>query len=384
MATRRWKKSKRLRPRMPFTTALILGWADDHHDLTGRWPTQNTGDIHNGPAGENWKRVDAALRLGLRGLPGGSSLAKLLAEARGARNRKGLPPFTEDEIVRWARNHFARTGEWPTQISGVIPDAPGETWKEVNHALADGRRGLPGGSSLVRLLADRVGRRNRAELEPYSIPLILAWADAHFQLTGSWPHHDSGPIAAAPGETWQAVETALSRGQRGLRGGSSLAQLLADERGVRNKARLPHLKPGEILRWCDAHRARTGQWPTQTSGPIPEAPGETWLGINHALHDGLRGLPGGSSLAQLLAEERGVRNRAALPPLSLKKIRGWARAHKERTGRLPTAHSGPIPESGGETWAAVESALRLGIRGLTGGSSLARLLGRGRLPTRRK
>jgi len=247
----------------------------------------------------------------------------------------------------------------------------------VDHALRDGRRGLPGGSSLVRLLAERVGRRNKAELARYSIALILDWADAHFRRTGDWPRHDSGPIPEAPGESWAAVEDALRQGQRGLPGGSSLAQLLAARRGVRNKARLPHLTCEEILRWSDAHHARTGRWPTQTSGPISEAPGETWPGVNRALGQGLRGLPGGSSLAQLLAEERGVRNRGALPPLTLQQIRAWARAHRERTGRAPTGQAGPIPEAQGETWAAVDSALRNGLRGLPGGTSLSRLFGRG-------
>jgi hypothetical protein len=39
------------------------------------------------------------------GLPGGSSLARLLARERGVRNRCGLPPLTEAAILRWARAH---------------------------------------------------------------------------------------------------------------------------------------------------------------------------------------------------------------------------------------------------------------------------------------
>jgi hypothetical protein len=37
---------------------------------------------------ETWRRVDNGLRYGLRGLPGGSSLARLLDEKRGVRNVK--------------------------------------------------------------------------------------------------------------------------------------------------------------------------------------------------------------------------------------------------------------------------------------------------------
>ena len=54
----------------------------------------------------------------------------------------------------------------------------------------------------------------------------------------------------------------------------------------------------KILVMCWAHPVRNG-------------------GISNAALDlGLRGLPGGSSLAQLLAEKRGVRNMMALPDLS--------------------------------------------------------------------
>src|SRR5438105_4518184 len=48
--------------------------------------------------------------------------------------------------------------------------------------------------------------------------------------------------------------------------------------------------------------------------------------IDRALFQGIRTLPRGSSLAQLLAEARGVRNPPDLPPLRGKgKNEGWAR-----------------------------------------------------------
>lgn len=96
------------------------------------------------------------------------------------------------------------------------------------------------------------------------------------------------------------VTTALREGLRGLPGGNSLAQLLAARRGVRNHLRLPRLATKQIAAWAGAHRDREGEWPTVRSGPVPEAPGETWKGINVALFKGLRGLPGGSSLPRLL------------------------------------------------------------------------------------
>jgi hypothetical protein len=60
---------------------------------------------------------------------------------------------------------------------------------------------------------------------------ILEWACEHFERTGRWPNLWSGPIAAAPGETWCAADMALKAGRRGLPGGNSLARLLRQWRG---------------------------------------------------------------------------------------------------------------------------------------------------------
>jgi hypothetical protein len=57
-------------------------------------------------------------------------------------------PLAVEQILAWAEAHRARTGRWPRAESGAIRDAPGENWYAVNHALAYGYRGLPGGSSL--------------------------------------------------------------------------------------------------------------------------------------------------------------------------------------------------------------------------------------------
>jgi hypothetical protein len=181
----------------------------------------------------------------------------------------------------------------------------------------------------------------------------------------------------APGEVWQNVNAALMQGLRGFPGGSSLAVLIATRRGVRNLASVSPLTEAQILEWADRHHERTGRWPKVNSGPIPEAAGENWHAIDDSLRHGWRGLPGDSTLSLLLLKRRGVRSLAHLPRLTLRDIRRWARAHRERSGKWPTAASGPIPEAPGENWRAVNLALYNGHRGLPGGSSLARLLKRG-------
>ncbi len=359
------------RPR--FTERKVLRWADAFHARTGRWPRRTSGTVADAPA-ENWQAVDYALRLGLRGLPGGSSLRRLLARDRGVRNERDLPPLDVRQVLRWAVAHRRRFGRWPSHRSGSIADSQSETWSGINRALRSGRRGLPGGSSLARLLAERRGARNIGSLPALSVSEILRWADAHHARTGQWPICRSGPISEAPGETWVAVENALRQGLRGLRGGSSLIQLLAKSRGIRNRARLPRLSIRRILGWADAFHQSSGRWPTKQSGLVVDAADETWARVDSALRHGLRGLPGGMSLAGLLAARRQVRHRSNPPPLSSRQVLKWADAFHARTGRWPKRLDGPIPESDGERWDGLDLALRTGARGLSGGSSLAALL----------
>jgi hypothetical protein len=136
----------------------------------------------------------------------------------------------------------------------------------------------------------------------------------------------------------------------------------------------PKLTVAQILRWADAHRRRTGEWPTCRSGVIPGAPGESWAKADEALRCGRRGLPVGGSLALLLSERRGRRTRVALPPLTEAQILAWADAHHRQTGRWPSTSSGPVAGVAGEHWMTINSALRDGLRGLPGGDSLSRLL----------
>jgi hypothetical protein len=58
-------------------------------------------------------------------------------------------------------------------------------------------------------LARHGKKRNRSKLPALEAGQILAWADAHFARTGAWPGENSGQIAEAPGESWNAVNLAL-------------------------------------------------------------------------------------------------------------------------------------------------------------------------------
>jgi hypothetical protein len=359
----------------PLTQSQILAWADAWHTRTGDWPGPTLRDIPEAP-GEKWNCIDMALRDGGRGLPGGDSLARLLARKRGVRNIQDLPPLTEEEILAWAEAHHERTGSWPTYYLRAVADAPQESWPAINSALRDGGRGLPGGSSLAQLLAAGLGVRTRVAVPPLTEGKILRWAKAHKARTGQWPKVQSGPVAGAPGETWLAVDSALREGLRGLAGGDSVARLLARRCGARYKALAPRLTERQILRWADDHHRRTGDWPKQNSGPVHGEAGETWGAIHQALNAGVRGLPGGDSLARLLFRRRGVRHQRDALPLSEEQILAWAEAHHRRTGEWPGQRSGEVRGAVGVTWSSIQAALRVGRRGLPGGDTIVKLLAR--------
>ncbi len=259
--------------------------------------------------------------------------------------------------------------------SGRVIGSPGRTWRAISKALR--RSHLKGGAyaTLAQLLARRRGKRNPKGLPRLRIRRILEWADRHRRRTGRWPVKTSGPVPSAPGNSWDNIDAALRVGNRGLPEGSSLARLLARYRRVPNRLeRRPRLTRSQILEWADRHRRRTGSWPTKASGPIPRSGGETWIRIDEALLRGRRGLPGGTTLIKLLAQQRGRPYRRKRPDLAISQILVWVKAHYKRTGKWPSQQSGPVRGVRGERWGNIQSALYKGCRGLPAGSSLARLL----------
>jgi hypothetical protein len=355
----------------PLTEKQILAWADAHYARLDEWPNVNSGPVYDA-IGETWSGIYHALHAGSRGLPGGSSLAQLLAEQRGVPNRADLPPLTISQILTWARAHHQRTARWPIEDAGPVQDVPGETWGNVSQYLRAGVRGLPGGSSLAKLLAEQLGVKNQGTLPKLTIDQILLWADAHYSRTGCWPNHKSGTVDESPSEKWSAIEQALQKGVRGLSAGSSLAKLIAEHRTGRH--RHATVSVDQILEWADAHHSRTGEWPHQESGPVQGVADENWTAINTALMQGLRGLARGSSLSKLLTQHRAVRNKKRPPQLTVDQILVWADAHRSRTGEWPHQNSGPLHGVIGENWTALSTALSQGLRGLTRGSSISKLL----------
>ena len=276
----------------------VLAWADAYFGRAGVWPDWQSGPIEEAPR-ETWFTVAAALALGRRGLPGGQSLRDFIEGQRRGISHV-VAEISERQILAWALAWHARVGRRPRKNSGAIPDSGGLTWSNVNDALKNGRGILAGGSSLAQFL-----RSKRAELRGPAVTekQILFWADAYYKRMGSYPNAKSGAIPEAPGENWRLLDCALEVGTRSLPGGSSLWQLLVAERGPearRRPRKRRRLTLGEVVAWGQAHRQRTGRWPNDDSGRIPETERETWRAVHYAVRRGGRGLPGGSSLSRIL------------------------------------------------------------------------------------
>ena len=74
-----------------------------------------------------------------------------------------------------------------------------------------------------------------------------------------------------------------------------------------------------------------------------------------------------------VAEHREVRNHMALPHLTVNEVLKWSGEFKAATGNWPTVDSGNITDTD-ETWLGIDKALRKGVRGLAGVSSLVFLI----------
>jgi hypothetical protein len=213
-----------------YTIRQILTWADQYHELTGRWPTSRTGAIWGADA--TWEAINTALRKGLCGLPGGDSLARVLQRHRRAIDpRLKRPEITRKQILEWADAHHSRTGHWPTRESGRVAEAPDITWATINRHLQRGGSNLAGSSSLLKLLREARGAWDSRGSRRLSVQLILKWAQHHHMLTGRWPVTKSGPVLSAPGELWVNIDVAMRNGRRGFPLRQSLSQLLQEHFG---------------------------------------------------------------------------------------------------------------------------------------------------------
>jgi hypothetical protein len=193
-----------------------LQFADAWRQEHGSYPTSHSGKVREGSA-DTWTGYDLALRLGLRGLSGGTSLAKLLRQNRNAPRVLTRKKHTVEQILSWADAWRERTGKWPLIKDGSIPEAPGETWSSVSKFLSRGASELGYKTTLPKLLNEMRGVPIYHVVPALNEETILEWADRYHERTGNWPKSTSGDIPEAPGDTWARISWALNNGSRSLK-----------------------------------------------------------------------------------------------------------------------------------------------------------------------
>ena len=202
---------------------------------------------------------------------------------------------------------------------------------------------------------------------------IVKYRDGH---NGKYPTKRSGVIGDSD-NTYAAVDLAMSGGYRGFEKGGSLSKFKAKHFGVTPYGAL--YTYDVIISWIQKYCDKYNCIPVQKSGIVEFAvadgyePSITWSSIDGCLSMGRRGLPGGSSLATLTNDM--TYGFMAYKHITMEEIDFWRQVFYTNNGYWPHKRSGVISEAlekyGQLTWDAVDQILRVGRRGLPGGSSLA-------------
>jgi hypothetical protein len=125
--------------------------------------------------------------------------------------------------------------------------------------------------------------RTRAAIPRLLVRDILSWIKDHHRRTGQLPDRDSGPIWAAPVETWAAIDAALKDGTRGLAGGTSLHGLCM------RHFRKPGRRTGTVRVLVKQGRGRRANVVRRAKARAMRASGMTFPAIAKRLGIGIQG-----------------------------------------------------------------------------------------------
>ncbi|MCU7860649.1 MAG: hypothetical protein KZQ86_12650, partial [Candidatus Thiodiazotropha sp. (ex Lucinoma kastoroae)] len=412
----------------PLDIDLIKQSLLEHHQTTGQWLSNYKKSeegkkggyvLEHGPyAGKlTVSALFSALCKGQRGLHGGSSIAKLNEEISSEHDLDYANHMKQEKLdLRQIKEsllaHYQATGGWLSHGKKYTlehgPYAGKITVSALDSALSSGMRGLLGGASIAKLNEEisgenNLGYVNHKKQENLDIDEIQESLLAHYQATGEWMTNNKkgedgkrgsyilehGPLAGHI--TVSALETNLAQGLRGLPGGASIAKLLEAvskefDLGYVNRLNQEDLSLDEVKESLLVHYQTTGEWLScgkkYTLEHGPYAGKITVSALSHALERGSRGLPGEVSISELneeISKENNLDyvNHMKQESLDIDKIKESLLAHYQATGewlssgKKYTLEYGPY--AGKITVGALDADLIKGLRGLPGGSSIAKL-----------
>ncbi len=162
-----------------------------------------------------------------------------------------------------------------------------------------------------------------------------------------WPTIAPKEVDTLPKEQWGRWNDCLSKGRRTLSGGNSLFQL------AKNK----------VAEQAKRFREKAGRLPVREDGPLPDYPDVTWKIVD----DGFFANKGARTTLEKVLIEAGLKEGEI--NLSESAIFDHALLYLKKHKRWPTRSSKMVETMPGETWAAWNSSLIKGFKGLSGGSS---------------
>ena len=144
-------QKKGIDPDKILTVNQILEWSDIFFKKYKKYPGQTSKKKIKEMHKENWANIDAALRNGGRGLPKIAGLPGLLEKERDHTHNQNKTDLKIEEIIKWLKFEYKKTGEWPTAQSNKVLANPDEIWSNINSTLHNGGRGLKKGNSIAKI-----------------------------------------------------------------------------------------------------------------------------------------------------------------------------------------------------------------------------------------
>ncbi|MFW5705089.1 MAG: hypothetical protein ACOCXG_04585 [Nanoarchaeota archaeon] len=126
--------------------------------------------------------------------------------------------LTESIILNEIKKHKNQYNEWPKSTTRK-GECAGFRWPTIDLSLRYGRLGLKSGKTLSELVEKISGESNKLTIE-----FLKKEIKQFFKKYNKYPTQYSKE-KLSDGSTWRAINSALRRGNRGLKGDSSLAQL---------------------------------------------------------------------------------------------------------------------------------------------------------------
>jgi hypothetical protein len=208
-----------------FSEEKIVEWAKKYFLVHNKYPSIRTKPSDWLPEGETWIALDIALKRGTRGLPGGSSVAKLFEKYFGIRNKTNIPKISEQCIIDYMIVFKDKYGYFPhahSKENEMLPS--GESWHGFDKALRNARRGLTK-TTLASLKEKYFGIKNILTLTKLFEKQITKWVIEHYNKYGEYPSKKTEINSLPNGECWRKLEADLAQGHRGLPGNNSLAKI---------------------------------------------------------------------------------------------------------------------------------------------------------------